>query len=214
MDADQVAEVALELRQFAKTGLGDDSAQRRRLLLERSPILRDLGPVQIAGANSRAQYEYLIQTILDAVDVIGQVASGRTLASPASPLSDMAREAEALRALFGLTVRSRSKTWRVRQEQAAASMNVTLDYFRHDLQEGLLRSVAGQILNAGQGNHPPSTFDRKMGLRAFATQDDVESEMIEYIRREKPQRAKMLEFSTATTGSILRSYSPSVSGVL
>ena len=114
------------------------------------------------------------------------------------------REAEALRALFGLTSRSRGKTWRVRQEQAAVSLSVTWDYFRHDLQNELLRSVAEQILNAASGSHSPSIFDRKPGLWAFATQNDIESEIIEYIRRVKPQRAKMLEFSTATTGSILR----------
>jgi hypothetical protein len=204
VDSDQIGKVALELRQFGKTGLNDDSAQRRRRLLERCPVLRDLTPVQTAGSDSRAQYEYLIQTIIDAVDVIGQTAPTPASTSPVTLPSESAREAEALRALFGLTSRSRGKTWRVRQEQAAVSLNVTWDYFRHDLQNELLRSVAEQILNAASGEHSPSIFDRKPGLWAFATQNDIESEIIEYIRRVKPQRAKMLEFSTATTGSILR----------
>ena len=204
MDPAQVAEVAFELRQFAKTGLHDDSPQHRRRLLERCPLLRGLAPVQIAGSDPRAQYEYLIQTIIDAIDTIGQTASTQSHVSPAPPPSSGAREAEALRILFGLTARSRGKIWRVRQEQSAASMNVTWDYFRHDLQEELLKNVAEQILYAQQENYPPSIFARNAELRAFATQNDIESEIIEYIRREKPRRAKMLEFSTATTGSILR----------
>jgi hypothetical protein len=96
VNEDQVGEVAFELRQFAKTGLHDDSAQRRRRLLERCPILRGLAPVQVAGADSKAQWEYLIQTIVDAVDVIGQAASARALTSAVPSLTDGAREAEAL----------------------------------------------------------------------------------------------------------------------
>lgn len=204
MNEDQVGKVAFELRQFAKTGLHDDSAQRRRRLLERCPILRGLAPVQVAGADSKAQWEYLIQTIVDAVDVIGQAASARALTSAVPSLTDGAREAEALRALFGLTGKSRRRTWRVRQEQAAEALSVTWDYFRHDLQDGLLRSVAEQILNAAQEMNRNSIFDRHPGLFAFATQNDIESEVIEYIRKHRPSEAKMLEFSTATTGSILR----------
>jgi hypothetical protein len=204
MDAAQVGKVAIELRQFAKTGLRDDSAQRRRRLLERCPVLSGLAPVQIAGADSKAQYEYVIQTIVDAVDLIGQVASAQTLTLLTPPLSEGAREAEALRTLFGLTSKSRNKIWRVRQEQAASLLSVTWDYFRHDLQDGLLRNVAEQILNTAKENYPSSFFGRSPGLRAFATQNDVESEIIEYIHRDKPRRATMLEFSTATTGSILR----------
>jgi hypothetical protein len=202
VDALQIRKVALELRQLAKAGLSDDSAQRRRRLLERCPILRDLTPVQTAGADSRAQCEYLIQTIIDAVDVMSQRALAPT--SAATLPSQSERETEALRALFGFTSRSRGKTWRVRQELGAVSLSVSWDYFRHDLQDELLRNVAEQILGAASGNHPPSIFDRKPGLWAFPTQNDIESEVIEYIRQERPQRAKMLEFSTATTGSILR----------
>lgn len=40
-----------------------------------------------------------------------------------------------------------------------------------------------------------------MGLN---TQNDIERDVIEYIRTERPKRATMLEFSTATTGPILR----------
>jgi hypothetical protein len=204
VDASQIRNVALELRQFAKTGLRDDSAQRRRRLLERCPILRDLTPVQVAGADSRAQYEYLIQTIIDAVDLLGQTPTVKVPLSSVPPPSESAREADALRALFGLTGRSRDKIWRVRQEQAASSMSVTWDYFRHDLQDELLRSVAEQILRVASINRSPSIFDRKPGLWAFGTQNDIETEIIKYIQEERPQTAKMLEFSTATTGSILR----------
>jgi hypothetical protein len=114
------------------------------------------------------------------------------------------REAQALRVLFSLTQQTRWRTWRVRQEEAAAALNVSWDYFRHEIQERILQSVAEQILKATELNHPPSIFDRNPGIRAFATQNDIEQEAIEYIRRERPQRATMLEFSTATTGSILR----------
>ncbi len=67
-----------------------------------------------------------------------------------------------------------------------------------------LRSASEQILKAAEKTHTPSVFDRKPGLWGFATQNDIESEIIKYIHRERPPIAKMLEFSTATTGSILR----------
>jgi hypothetical protein len=203
VNASLVNDLAQELREFAKAGLRDDSARRRMRLLERSPILRGLTPVQVAGRDSTAQYEYLVQAIVDAIDIIGGADSFALVALMPAP-SEGAREARALRMLFGLTGQTRGKTWRMRQEQAATSMNVSWDYFRHDLQEGLLRSVAEQILNAVQRNQPPSLFDRDPGIWAFATQNDVESQVIEYIRSEQPRRATMLEFSTATTGSILR----------
>src|SRR5262249_60548005 len=72
VDAALVGEVAQELREFAKAGLRDDRARRRLRLLERSPILRRLTPVPVAGGDSKAQYEYLIQAIIDAVDIIGR----------------------------------------------------------------------------------------------------------------------------------------------
>jgi hypothetical protein len=204
MDEDRISKVALELRQSAKAGLSDDSSQHRRRLLERCPILRSLAPIQIAGASSRAQYEYLIQAIIDAIDVIGKPALGQSPAPPTPPRSESARESEALRTLFGLTGQSRGKKWQFRQEQAAASFSVSWDYFRHAPQLELLRSLAEQMLNAAQRNHPPTVFDRRPGLWAFATQNDVESETIEYIQSDVPHTAKMLEFSTATTGAILR----------
>jgi len=81
---------------------------------------------------------------------------------------------------------------------------VSWDYFRHDIQEKLLHGVAEQILKATNVNHMSAIFDRPPGIWAFATQNDVEQETIEYIHRYRPERATMLEFSTATTGSILR----------
>jgi hypothetical protein len=198
------SEVARELREFAKAGLRDSGARHRLRLLERSPILRGLTPVQLAGADSKAQYEYLIQAIVDAIDVIGQAVSSVSVI-PLLPMpSANVREAQVLRVLFGLTQQTRWRTWRVRQEEAAAALNVSWDYFRHDIQERLLQSVAEQIFKATEFNNPPSIFDRNPGIKAFATQNDIEQEAIEYIRRERPQRATMLEFSTATTGSILR----------
>jgi hypothetical protein len=121
---------------------------------------------------------------------------------PAS--SANARESQALRVLFGLASHVRWRTWRARQEESAALLNVSWDYFRHDIQENLLQGVAEQIMSVAHDGHQPSMFDRNPGIWAFANQNDVEQATIEYIRREKPQRATMLEFSTATTGSILR----------
>ncbi len=204
MAADLVSEIARELREFAKAGLRNNTARLRLRLLERSPVLRGLTPVQVAGGDSKAQYEYLIQAIIDAVDLIGRLASPLVSPQPVPAPSEGAREAQALRALFGLTSRTRARTWRVRQEEAAAALGISWDYFRHDRQEGLLQGVAEQILSAAQGNPSPSIFDRDPGLWAFATQNDVERHIIEYIRSERPRRATMLEFSTATTGSILR----------
>ena len=196
-------DVARELREFAKAGLRDTGARQRLRLLERAPILCSQTPVQLAGADSKAQYEYLIQAIVDAID-IGQAVSSVTMI-PASPMpAANVREAHALRVLFGLTPQTRWRTWRVRQEEAAAALNVSWDYFRHEIQERLLHSVAEQIMSTTKLSQPSSIFDRKPGIRAFATQNDIEQEAIEYIRRERPQRATMLEFSTATTGSILR----------
>jgi hypothetical protein len=198
------SDVARELREFAKAGLRDSGARQRLRLLERAPILCSLTPVQLAGTDSKAQYEYLIQAIVDAVDIIRQAVSSVILIPPLPMPSANVREAQALRILFGLTQQTRWRTWRVRQEEAAAALNVSWDYFRHEIQGRLLHSVAEQIMSATELNHPSSIFDRKPGIRAFATQNDIEQDAIEYIRRERPQRATMLEFSTATTGPILR----------
>lgn len=204
MNTTAAADMARELREFAKAGLRDSGARQRLRLLERAPILRGFAPVQLAGGDSKAQYEYLVQAIVDAVDLIGQTASTVMLIPPLPMPSESVREAQALRVLFGLANQTRWRTWRVRQEEAAVVLSVSWDYFRHDTQERLLHSVAEQILNSSQLKHPPSIFDRKPGIWAFNTQNDVEQQTIEYIRRERPQRATMLEFSTATTGPILR----------
>jgi hypothetical protein len=199
-----LSDVARELREFAKAGLRDSGTRHRLRLLERSPVLRGLAPVKPAGSDSKAQYEYLVQAIVDAVDIIGQSASSAAAMPPLPASSVNVSEARALRVLFGLTTQGRWRTWRIRQEEAAATLSVSWDYFRHDIQEKLLHSVAEQILSSVQLNSHSSMFDRKPGIWAFATQNDIEQQTIEYIRRERPQRATMLEFSTATTGSILR----------
>lgn len=205
LDAALVSAAARELREFAKAGLStNDSAARRMRLLERSPVLAGLTPVRVAGGDSRARAEYLFQATIDAIDAMGRATASLAPAGPLPALSEGAREAAALRELFGLTSPTRARTWRVRQEAAAAALHVSWDYFRHDLQDKLLRSLAEVMLIAAQADHPQSVFDRPAGLWAFATQNDIERDVIEYIRSERPKRATMLEFSTATTGSILR----------
>ncbi len=200
----EVADVARELREFAKAGLRDSGARHRLRLLERAPILRGMAPVQAAGGDSKAQYEYLVQAITDAVDIIGHVAASLTSMPPSPASSVNAREAQALRVLFGLNSQGRWRTWRERQGDAATALSVSWDYFRHETQENLLHSVAEQILNAARQDNRPTFSDRKLGIRAFATQNDIERQIIDYIHLERPQRATMLEFSTATTGPILR----------
>lgn len=203
MDPERIAAVSRELREFAKAGLRDNnSPARRRRLLERSVILRGLTPVQLAGGDPTDQYEYLIQAIIDAIDVIAL--TGSELPAGPAGLSEATREAQALRALCGLTGQTRGKTWRARQEIAASVLSVSWDYFRHDLQEELLRSVAEQILIATRDNNPSSAVNRSPGLWAFATQNDIETLTLDYIREMRPSSAAMLELSTATTGSILR----------
>jgi hypothetical protein len=197
-------DVARELREFAKAGLRDSGARHRLRLLERAPVLRGMAPVQVAGSDSKAQYEYLVQAIIDAIDLIGQAVPAKPQVPPLPASSAGAREAQVLRVLFGVTSQARWRTWRARQEDAAAMLNVSWDYFRHDMQENLLRSVAEQILGGTHRNNQSSMFDRQPGLWAFASQNDIEQQTIEYINRERPHRATMLEFSTATTGSILR----------
>lgn len=206
MDTTTLVAVAREVREFAKAGLRDDSSRRRLRLLERSPLLRGLTPVQVAGGDSKAQYEYLIQAVVDAVDEIGRTVSPLTLVSSAPLISEGAREARALRALFGLTTQTRIRTWRARQEAAASELTMSWDHFRHNVQEELLLSVSEHILNASTGNrrHSSGAFGPTAGLSAFATQKDIENATVEYIREVKPPTAAMLEFSTATTGSILR----------
>jgi hypothetical protein len=173
-------------------------------LLERSPVLAGLTPVRMAGADSKARTEYLFQAIIDAIDAMSHPPAPPMANGPAPALSEGAREARALRELFGLTRPTRARTWRVRQEAAAAALHVSWDYFRHDLQDKLLKSLAELMLIAAQKAHDQSVFDRPAGLWAFSTQNDIEHETLEYIRNERPQRAAMLEFSTATTGSVLR----------
>jgi hypothetical protein len=199
-----VTDVIRELREFAKAGLRDSGARHRLRLLERGLTLRGLAPVQLAGGDSKAQYEYLVQAIVDALDAVGLAAASAELVPALPATSEQAREAQALRCLFGLTSRTRGKTWRLRQEEAATALSISWDYFRHDRQEGLLHSLAEQILNRAHLDHPASIFDRSPGVWAFATQNEIERQVIDYIQRERPRRATMLEFSTATTGPILR----------
>ena len=206
LDADMLAAAAGEVKEFAKTGLRDDSPSRRLRLLERAPLLRGLSPVQAAGSDSRAQFAYLVQAIADAIDEIGKTASPVAIGPSVGSASGGAREARALRALFGFTDQTRIKTWRARQEAAANTLNVSWDHFRHDVQEPLLRSLGEHILHATlEGDQPLSSLSAlSPALSAFATQKDVESLLVDYIYNMRPQRASMLELSTATTGSILR----------
>jgi hypothetical protein len=203
---DVLAVAAREVREFAKIGLREDSPRRRLRLLERSPLLRSLQPVQAAGQDSRAQFEYLVQAIIDAIDEIGRTVSMISAVPYNSLASEGNREAQALRALFGLTDRTRITTWRVRQEAAAICLNVSWDHFRHDIQEPLLRSLAECILHAVLSAGPWSSglISPTSGLSAIATQRDIEDSVIEYIREMRPQSAAMLELSTSTEGPILR----------
>jgi hypothetical protein len=83
---------------------------KRLRLLERAPILRGMTPVQVAGAESKAQYEYLIQAIIDAVDIMAQAASSVTVVPQRGMPSANAGEAQALRLLFGLAQQTRWRT--------------------------------------------------------------------------------------------------------
>jgi hypothetical protein len=205
-DADVLAVAAREVREFAKIGLREDSPSRRLQLLERSPTMRSLQPVQAAGRDSRAQFEYLVQAIIDAIDEIGRTVTAISVASYKPLTSEGNREAQALRALFGLTDRTRITTWRVRQEAAAICLSVSWDHFRHDIQEPLLRSLAERILHAAFNAEFPSPglISSTSGLSAFATQQDIENSVIEYIKQVRPQSAAMLELSTSTEAPILR----------
>ena len=205
-DADVLAVAAREVREFAKVGLREDSPSRRLQLLERAPTLRGLQPVQAAGRDSRAQFEYLVQAIIDAIDELGRTVTTISVTSYRPLTSEGNREAQALRALFGLTDRTRITTWRVRQEAAAICLSVSWDHFRHDIQEPLLRSLAERILQAAFNAEFPSSglISLTSGLSAFATQKDIENSVIDYIKQVRPQSAAMLELSTSTEGPILR----------
>jgi hypothetical protein len=147
----------------------------------------------------------LVQAIIDAIDEIGRTVSMISEVPHNSPVSEGNREAQALRALFGLTDRTRITTWRARQEAAAISLHVSWDHFRHDIQEPLLRSLAERILHAVLSAEPRSgLISSTSGLSAFATQNDIEASVIEYIREMHPESAAMLELSTSTEGQILR----------
>ena len=73
---------ARELREFAKVGLREDSARSRLRLLERSTILRSLPAVQAAGGDSRAQFEYLAQAIVDSIDEMDGARTGSPAPAP------------------------------------------------------------------------------------------------------------------------------------
>jgi len=206
LDTDLLVTAAREVREFAKNGLSDDSPSRRLRLLERSPVLRGLPPVQEAGSESGAQFVYLVQAIVDAIDEIDRTVSPLTATSSVTHISGGAREAQALRALFGLTDQTRIRTWRVRQEAAANSLNVSWEHFRRDTQESLLRSLCECILRAAleDGQQPFNLRSLAPGLSVFATQKDIEALIVDYIHETRPQSAVMLELSTATIGPILR----------
>lgn len=196
MPEDVVPEDALigatrEIRDFAKVGLRDDSARRRLRLLEQSPVLRSLPAAKAAGEDSTAQFEYLVQAITDAIDAIN--------------LSGSVREAEALRALFGLTASTRRTTWRARQESAALVLHFSWDHFRHSIQGELLRAVCERVVANGNrlGRGGQLLQEASTGLVACRSQLDVEAELISYVRNQRPRSALLCELSTATVLPLL-----------
>lgn len=186
-----------ELRDIAKAGLLIDSFANRLQLLGKLKVLGSLPAVQAAGSDARARFEYLAQAVSDAIDGLSQPSD-----EPAEH-SDGHRETLALRHLFGLTNHTRRATWRVKQDAAGSTLHVSWDYFRHRIQNMLLHAAAERLLsNRSMAINGADDFPPAFG--AYAPQANVESATVAYIHRSRPQHAKLLELSTATTLPILR----------
>jgi len=205
MALNDLTKATREVREFAKVGLRDESAGRRFRLLERSTVLRELPAVQAAGGDSTAQFAYLAQAIVDAIDQI-DAADGSAGANRIDGRTSGHGEAQALRHLFGLTEAARWKTWRLRQELAAASLHVSWGHFRHHPQESLLSAVAERLLASVRSGNNETKEHLASGtpiFRAYSTQQDIESAVTSYIANERPTTALMLELSAATVQPIL-----------
>jgi hypothetical protein len=191
-----VQAIAREVREFAKMGLRDDSAARRHRLLTRASTLRNLPAVRAAGEDSAAQFLYIHQAIVDAIDALESGGDGTHAARH--------RECLALRELFGLSDQTRTASWRFRQELAAQHLFLSWDHFRHETQEALLQTISEHILRAGTTD-PESVLDLEGGddLQAVANQQELQDATVEYIHRERPRSATLLELSTATIRPIL-----------
>src|SRR5262245_28061060 len=201
-DRDQLALAAVELRGLAKEGLRQARFSRLLERLDDSAVLGSLPAVQAAGADAAARIEYHIQAINDAIDELG----GATIGA-GDRLNGNVQDGEALGALFGFTSTGRQISWRVRQETAAQVLHISWDHFRNRLQPQMLRALAQRIL-AGAAQHaegePLALSHWLGGMTVFPSQREIEHATLAYIRNTRPQSATMLEFSTATTASIVR----------
>jgi hypothetical protein len=194
-----VRAIAREVREFAKMGLRDESPTRRLRLLSRAPTLRSLPSMRAAGEDSAAQFLYVHQAIVDAIDDLENGGDTHNAVRH--------REGRALRELFGLSDQARGANWRFRQELAAQCMFISWDHFRHETQEVLILAVSEHILLAGMRD-PESAMDPLESgdeLRAVASHQDLEELIVSYIRRERPRSATLLELSTATIRPIILS---------
>ncbi len=196
MADDELASAADELREIAKTGLRVDSFAQRLRVLDKLRLLGSMPAVQAAGPDATARFEYLAQAITDAIDDLSR-------SGTATPSSANHREADALRHLFGLTEQTRRAVWRVRQDAAANVLFVSWEHFRHQHQAMLLRALAEQLVaNATAGLHDAAGLPQRIAV--YPPQADIESQITGYIRRHRPGCALLLEVSTATSLSLLR----------
>jgi hypothetical protein len=188
-----LSQVTREIHLLAKMGLREESASRKLKVLERCPTLRTLPAVRAAAQDSNAEFEYLIQSLIDAIENIENAGS--------------ARDGTALRAILGLSSQLSRSTWRARQTAAAQAFHVSWEHFRHGMQTDLLRAVSERLLSAAELNSATShKLLRELwaGVVAFPTQADIEATLISYIHDSKPPQAEMLELSCTTVLPILR----------
>ena len=200
--------LAEDLREYAVHVRADrlDHVDR---LLEHMPNLRNLPAVAALGAGQKGedQLKAIRRAILRAVDGLDP------------------RYKPAARELLGLTEGSREKSWMARQETAAKLCGMGPDYFRKNMRKSLLRAIADHLASAptkqarararregaeakrrrGKEAHTPPKIRSVRGVTAFEDQYEIEEPLRRYIEEAKPESATLLEYSSYTVGSILRS---------
>lgn len=186
-----IADVARELREFAKTGLLVKTVSTQARVLDKCTVLHGLPQIQRADTNrTTPRFEYLVQAIVDAIDDI--------------ELSGHRADAAILRVLFGLVDTLRIGDWARRQEQAARMCGVGRDHFRRNLQQPLLVAVAERLLSGDHSRTEKNgTTIADGSLVAVPTQATLTDQMVHYVRNNQPRTAQLLELSTATIGTML-----------
>ena len=195
--------LAEEVREFAKHA----DAKRSDLIAQLMAAIPHLQALPAVQEPHRSGPRGQIKAIKQAIDSsVGRLDS---------------RERPAARELLGLTPSSRGKTWTARQRTAGELLGLHYEYFRKEPTKSLLREVADNLTamprdkGRARRTRPAAPRDPNRcstpkipGIRdvkTFRDQDQLEPQLLRYIKAARPGSATLLEYSSLTANPVLKS---------